>query len=276
MEELRLHHTYAVLRRDRASARGDPLVDKGLDGTEHRRARLEDPWWRYTPCTMWGCGDVGMCMIGWGRAAGVRRFELRPRSTRARCAPGPLVLRAAVLSPGWPKPVSRAPRRPARAPAAASPRRDRRAHQGGWIHRTCRPHRSSRAHLVRVRVRVGFTVRVRVRVRVRAPVIPSRMAQSAAVWAESLATVPSATTPSPMVASRGCKGLLRGCQGAVRLQRVARAGLLLDDETHRGAVQELDGGQRLTWWGWKVGVRVAARRRPRSRLGGGLLTAYYY
>ena len=72
------------------------------------------------------------------------------------------------------------------------------------------------------------------------------------------------------------KGLLRGCQGAVSLQRVARAGLLLDDETHRGAVQELDGGQRLTWWGWKVGVRVAARRRPRSRLGGGLLTAYYY
>ena len=44
MEELRLHHTDAVLRRDRASARGDPLVDKGLDGTEHRRARLEDPW----------------------------------------------------------------------------------------------------------------------------------------------------------------------------------------------------------------------------------------
>ena len=38
--------TDAVLRRDRAASRGDPLVHKGLDGAEHRRARLEYPWWR--------------------------------------------------------------------------------------------------------------------------------------------------------------------------------------------------------------------------------------
>ena len=73
VQELRLHHTDAVLRRDGPSARGDPIVHKGFNGSEHRRARLEDPWWRYTHVHVHvhvhacgehvhACGDMGM----WG------------------------------------------------------------------------------------------------------------------------------------------------------------------------------------------------------------------